>query len=88
MKTLTDLLGLKVRTESGRYLGRVHDVRAELKPRTVTVTGIVVGRLGLLERLGIGAPEWRGSTLQGDVVSWRAVVRADRRGVIVRDDAA
>ena len=88
MKTLTDLLGLKVRTESGRYLGRVHDVRAELKPRSVTVTGLVVGQLGLLERLGIGAPEWRGRTLQGDVVPWRAVVRADRRGVIVRDDAA
>jgi hypothetical protein len=28
----------------------------------VTVTGLVVGQLGLLERLGIGAPESRGST--------------------------
>lgn len=88
MNTLTDLLGSKVQTESGRYLGRVHDVRAELKPRTVTVTGLVVGQLGLLERLGIGAPQSRGSTLHGDVVPWRAVVRADRRGVLVRDDAA
>jgi len=88
MKTLTDLLGLKVRTESGRYLGRVHDVRAELKPRSVTMTGLVVGQLGLLERLGIGAPESRGRTLHGDVVAWREIVRADRRGILVRDDAA
>jgi sporulation protein YlmC with PRC-barrel domain len=88
VKTLTDLLGLKVRTESGRYLGRVHDVRAELKPRTVTVTGIVVGQFGFLERLGIGAPQSRGSMLHGDVVPWRAVVRANRRGILVRDDAA
>ena len=85
MKTLTDLLGLKVRTESGRYLGRVHDVRAELKPRSVTVTGLVVGQLGLLERLGIGAPESRGRTRR-EVVPWRSVVRADKRGVIVRDE--
>jgi sporulation protein YlmC with PRC-barrel domain len=88
MKTLTDLLGLKVRTESGRHLGRVHDVRAVMRPRSVTVIGLCVGQLGLLERLGVGAPESRGRNLRRDVVPWRAVVRADRRGVVVRDDAA
>ena len=39
--------------------GRVHDVRGELKPRSLRVTGLVVGELGLLERLGIGAPAKR-----------------------------
>jgi sporulation protein YlmC with PRC-barrel domain len=86
VKRLSDLLGFQVRTESGQNLGRVHDVRAELTPRTLTVTGLVVGRIGLLERLGIGAPESRGKSLRRDVVPWRSVVRADKRGVIVRDE--
>lgn len=79
------LLGLHVTTESGDRLGRVHDVRGELTPRTLKATGLVVGRLGFLERLGFGAPG-SGSRLRGrDVVPWSAVVRADVRGVVVRD---
>jgi sporulation protein YlmC with PRC-barrel domain len=85
---LSELLGLDVRTESGDHVGRVHDVRAELTPRTLKVTGLVVGRLGLLERLGIGAPR-RGQRLRtDDMIPWRDVVRADRRGVVVRDEVA
>lgn len=82
---LSDLLGLPVRTESGERLGRVHDVRAELTPRTLKVTGLVVGRLGLLERLGLGAPTSTARLRGRDVVPWASVVRADRRGVVVRD---
>jgi sporulation protein YlmC with PRC-barrel domain len=82
---LSALLGLRVRTESGHSLGRVHDVRAELSPRTVKVTGLVIGGVGFLERLGIGARS-HASRLRGDdVVAWRDVLRADRRGVVVRD---
>lgn len=84
---LSDLLGREVRSESGQKLGRVHDVRAELRPRTLVVTGLVVGRLGVLERLGLGAPR-SGMRIRGhDVIAWKDVVRADRRGVVVRDDA-
>ncbi len=79
------LLGLRVATESGERLGRVHDVRAELTPRTLKVTGLVVGRVGLLERLGFGAPN-SGSRVRGqNVIPWSAVIRADRRGVVIRD---
>ena len=82
---VSELLGLRVTTESGDGLGHVHDVRAELTPRTCKVTGLVVGRVGLLERLGFGAPA-SGSRVRGhDVVPWAAVIRADRRGVVVRD---
>jgi sporulation protein YlmC with PRC-barrel domain len=88
VKTLAELLGTEVRTESGRHLGHIHDVRALLRPRSVTVTGLVVGKLGVLERLGVGAPESSGKKLHRDVVPWRSVVRADRWGVVVRDDAA
>jgi sporulation protein YlmC with PRC-barrel domain len=82
---LSEMLGLVVRTESGEELGRVHDVRAQLKSRSLKVTGLVVGGLGLLERLGLGAPETSGRIRTHDVVSWSAVVRADRRGIVVRD---
>jgi sporulation protein YlmC with PRC-barrel domain len=82
---LTDLLGVQVRTESGDDLGKVHDLRAELTPRTLKVTGLVVGGLGLLERLGIGAPESGARIRTRDVIPWSAVVRADRRGILVRD---
>jgi sporulation protein YlmC with PRC-barrel domain len=85
---LSELLGLRVRTESGESLGRVHDVRAELTPRTLKVTGLCVGRLGLLERLGIGAPTSTARLRGKDVIAWKDVLRADRRGVVVRDRAA
>jgi sporulation protein YlmC with PRC-barrel domain len=84
---LTDLLGLEVRSESGHEFGRVHDVRAELKPRSLPVTGLVVGKLGLLERLCLGAPGSRDRLRSDDVIAWSDVVRADRRGVIVKDGA-
>ena len=57
MTRFSDLLGVHVRTESGDHLGCVHDLRAELTSRSLRVTGLVVGKLGVLERLGIGAPE-------------------------------
>ncbi len=79
------MLGLPVRTEGGASLGHVHDVRAELRPRTLRVTGLVVGRSGMLERLGVGAPESGARIRAHDVVPWSSVVRLDRRGVVVRD---
>jgi sporulation protein YlmC with PRC-barrel domain len=82
---LSELLGLPVRTESGGDLGRVHDVRGELTPRTLKVTGLVVGRLGLLERFGLGAPNSGARLRTRDVIPWQEVIRADRRGVVVRD---
>jgi sporulation protein YlmC with PRC-barrel domain len=87
MTRFSDLLGTPVRTESGDSLGCVHDLRAELTPRTLKVTGLIVGRLGVLERLGIGAPESGARIRTRDVVPWSAVVRASRREVVVRDDA-
>jgi sporulation protein YlmC with PRC-barrel domain len=84
---LTDLLGLEVRTESGDGCGRVHDVRAELKPRSLQVTGLVVGKLGLLERFGFGAPGSHDRLRSDDMIAWSDVVRADRRGVVVKDGA-
>jgi sporulation protein YlmC with PRC-barrel domain len=82
---VSDLLGVRVRTESGEHLGRVHDLRAELGAGAPKVTGICVGQLGLLERLGIGAPTSAARVRTHDVIAWSDVVRADRRVVVVRD---
>ena len=81
---VSDLLGSRVRTEDGESLGRIHDVRAELGPRSLKITGLVVGRWGVLERLGLGAPGSGVRIRSRDVVPWKDVVRADRRGVVVR----
>ena len=85
--TLSDLLGLPVRTESGDDLGRVYDVRGERTSRTLRVTGLVIGKMGLLERLGIGAPRATERLRAGTLVPWREIIRVDRRGVIVRSGA-
>ena len=82
---LSELLGLDVTTESGRRLGRVHDVRALLRPRSLRVDALVVGAFGLVERLGIGAPRTRKRVRGRHVVPWSAVVRFDRSGIVVRD---
>ena len=81
---LSDLLNLEVRTESGERLGRAHDLRAELTSRSLSVTGVCVGTLSLLERLGVTSPE-AGRIHMHDVVPWSAVLRADRRGIVVHD---
>jgi sporulation protein YlmC with PRC-barrel domain len=81
---VSDLLGTRVQTEDGESLGRVHDVRAELGARSLKVTGLVVGKWGLLERLGLGAPGTSVRIRTHDVVPWKDVLRADRRGVVVR----
>ncbi len=51
---LSELLNRRVVTESGDHLGRVHDVRAELVGGRLRVTGLAAGRLGVLERFGVG----------------------------------
>jgi sporulation protein YlmC with PRC-barrel domain len=82
---VSDLINVKVRTESGEKLGRVHDFRAELTSRSVKVTGICVGTWGLLERLGVGSPESGDRIHTHDVIPWSAVVQASRREIVVRD---
>ena len=85
MRPLSSFFGRKVVTESGRSLGRCHDVRGDLSATALTVRGLVVGRRGLLERLGIGVPSTPGRVRTHDLVSWDAVVRIDGETIVVRD---
>ena len=85
---LSELLGSRVTTVSGESLGHVFDVRGEPRSGTLRVTGLVVGRLGLLERLGIGTPGRRERLRTDDVIPWERVVTANSRSVVVRDERA
>jgi sporulation protein YlmC with PRC-barrel domain len=43
MRTLSSLQQRKVETESGRALGRCHDLRGQLTDNKLRVTGLCVG---------------------------------------------
>lgn len=75
MRTFTSLVGRAVTTQSGRHFGHCHDLRASAGQ----VEAILVGRRGLLERLGV-APRRR-----RDAVAWEAVVRIEGERIVVRD---
>jgi sporulation protein YlmC with PRC-barrel domain len=85
---LTELLSRKVVSESGRGHGRVHDIRGELEDGRLRVTGVACGRLGLLERYGIGT-QGSGGPSEAKVhghpaIPWRRVVRVGSE-IVIRD---
>lgn len=85
---ISELLGRRVITESGKPLGRVHDLRGELIPGKLVVTGLAAGEHGLLERYGVGTGGSGGASrakVHGHAITpWSAVVRV-HRDVFVRD---
>jgi sporulation protein YlmC with PRC-barrel domain len=85
---LCELLGREVVSESGLRLGRVHEVRGELVDGHLRVTGLVAGRLGLLERYGLGSRRSGGPTqakVRGHpTVPWERVLRVGPK-VVLRD---
>jgi sporulation protein YlmC with PRC-barrel domain len=81
MRTFSSLQKRKVETESGRSLGRCHDLRGELSGSKLRVTGLCVGGKGWLTHLGVRSHE------QHTVVPWDAVLRIEGTRIIVRDDA-
>jgi sporulation protein YlmC with PRC-barrel domain len=86
---LSELLNRPVRTESGKRLGRVHDIRGELHDGQLRLTGLVAGTPGLLERLGIGThgsggaaePQVRGH----ETIPWERISHIGRE-IVVRDE--
>ena len=86
---LSELLNREVVSESGKQLGRVHDVRGELVGGRLRVTGLAAGRLGILERYGVGTHGTGGPgqpKVHGHpVIPWERVVRVGVE-VVVRDD--
>jgi sporulation protein YlmC with PRC-barrel domain len=81
VRTFSSFLGRTVVTESGRELGKCHDLRAALGPGRPTVDALVVGRGGRLEHLGIKPQSGR----RRDAVPWEAVVRIEGEHIVVRE---
>jgi sporulation protein YlmC with PRC-barrel domain len=79
----SDLIGCVVRTESGSKLGRVHDLRAHRDGGEWLLVGLVVGRGGMVARLGQGEG---GSVRTGRVIDWPSIVGLDDGSITVRDD--
>ena len=82
MRTFSSLQRRKVETESGRSLGRCHDLRGELSGSKLRVTGLCVGPRALLAHLGVRLHD------RHTVIPWEAVVRIEGARIVVRDDAA
>jgi sporulation protein YlmC with PRC-barrel domain len=85
---LSELLNRKIVSESGQRLGRVHDFRGELVGGRLRVTGLVTGKLGILERYGVGTHGSGGpgrAKVHGHaVIPWERVTRVGPK-IVVRD---
>jgi sporulation protein YlmC with PRC-barrel domain len=85
---LSQLLNRRVITESGQQLGHVHDIRGEVVDGQLRVTGLIAGKLGILERYGVGTRGSGGPThakVHGHpVIPWNQVVRVGPE-IVIRD---
>jgi hypothetical protein len=75
------MVGRVVETESGRRLGRCHDMRALSGYGAPRVEQLIVGHRGRLEHLGIGTPKAHSP----NAVPWKAVLRIEGDRIVVRD---
>jgi hypothetical protein len=80
---ISDLLEAQIVDEDGNSLGRVHDVRVRrLERRTpdgyrLRVVGLVTGRRGIRERLGLDTGRTATATVDRDLIAWEDVVAVD-----------
>jgi sporulation protein YlmC with PRC-barrel domain len=81
----SDLIGCKVRTEAGRELGRVHDLRAHAAHDGWLLMGLVVGGGGMRARLGGGGEE---PLTKGNVIPWEAITKLEDGLITVRNEIA
>jgi sporulation protein YlmC with PRC-barrel domain len=79
VRTLSSLLWREVVTESGRALGRCHDLRGELAATKLCVTGLCVGRGAWFAHLGITRHDFH------TTIPWDDVVRIEGQRIVVRD---
>jgi sporulation protein YlmC with PRC-barrel domain len=78
----SDLIGCQVQTESGKRLGKVHDLRVQANRDGWTLAGLILGRGGLIARLiGGDGP----AVYEGDVIAWETIVRFEDGRITVRE---
>jgi sporulation protein YlmC with PRC-barrel domain len=82
----SDLIGCAVRTQSGKRLGRVHDLRAQPVNDGWQLVGVVVGRGGMVARLvGDVGPD---PLVRGEVIPWQRITALEDGLIIVCDETA
>jgi sporulation protein YlmC with PRC-barrel domain len=88
---LSELLSCEVRDEAGESLGHVFDVRVARDPRSRKgagqqwhLTGLLVGRRGLLQRFGFSHSGPAGPRHKRDAIPWNAVLGIKRGVITVR----
>jgi hypothetical protein len=91
---LSALLGRRVEDERGATLGRVHDVRVRRvtsgepgRPPDYEVEGLLVGRGGVLARIGLVGSRREAGTQPGDPIPWADVLSVETGRVVVRSRA-
>lgn len=91
--TLAQLLHTQVIDETGRTLGRVHDVRAVRDDEPVEagqapryrIEGLVVGRSGIRARLGLHRAHQLEPLRTSEPVDWKDVVALEPGHIVVRN---
>jgi sporulation protein YlmC with PRC-barrel domain len=78
----SDLIGCTVRTDSGKDLGHVHDLRARSIEGGWQLDGLIVGRGGMLARMTGSSSD---PLVRGDVVPWSRITRLADGLISVRD---
>jgi sporulation protein YlmC with PRC-barrel domain len=66
----SDLIGCVVQTESGKRLGRVHDLRARAIDGGWQLDGLIVGRAGMVARMTGSGPD---PLVRGELIPWNAI---------------
>jgi hypothetical protein len=80
---LSSLLAAEVRTEEGKGLGHVHDVRVRRLGRRspegygLRVVGLVVGSRGIRERIGLDTARSDAAVVDRELIAWDRVVEID-----------
>jgi hypothetical protein len=83
----TDVMGCRLQTESGELRGHVFDIRLRRDGERWRVVGLVIGRRGLLERLGFTDAKRIEPVAHHDLYDWDAVVAVADGVVVVRESA-
>jgi hypothetical protein len=74
---IEQLLGRKVLGPHGEKVGRIEEIRARRHGTGCVSTEIVIGVLGLLERLDVGAKLLLGGNTGGCIVTWDQIDVSD-----------
>jgi sporulation protein YlmC with PRC-barrel domain len=74
---IEQLLGRKVHGPGGRKVGRIEEIRARRHGTGCVSTELVIGTLGLLERLDVGTKMLLGGSTGGCIVKWDQIDVSD-----------